>query len=67
MENVFARSQKVLLDADSNGNVLYLPLDQLGGAGGTGRALLPPIVTPDQGPLGENAATNRTSRREGRQ
>jgi membrane protease subunit HflK len=67
MENVFARSQKVLLDADSNGNDLYLPLDQLGGAGGTGRALLPPIVTPDQGPLGENAATNRTSRREGRQ
>jgi len=66
MENVFARSQKVLLDADSSGNVLYLPLDQLGG-GGTGRALMPPIVTPDSGPAGENAATNRTSRREGRQ
>ena len=66
MENVFARSQKVLLDADNSGNVLYLPLDQLGGSS-TGRALMPPIVTPDSGPAGENAATNRTSRREGRQ
>jgi membrane protease subunit HflK len=67
MENVFARSQKVLLDADSNGNVLYLPLDQLGGNAGSGRALMPPLVTPDQGPAGENAASNRTSRREGRE
>ena len=67
MENVFARSQKVLLDSDSNGNVLYLPLDQLGGGGSSGRALLPPIVTPDSGPAGENAASNRTSRREGRE
>jgi membrane protease subunit HflK len=67
MENVFARSQKVLMDADSNGNVLYLPLDQLGGGGSGGRPLLPPVVTPDKGPVGENSATNRTSRREGRQ
>jgi membrane protease subunit HflK len=66
MENVFARSQKVLLDAESNGNVLYLPLGELGG-GGSGSALMPPLVTPDGGPVGENAATNRTSRREGRQ
>jgi membrane protease subunit HflK len=67
MENVFARSQKVLLDADSNGNVLYLPLDQLGGGSSSGRALMPPIVTPDSGLQGENAATSRTARREGRQ
>jgi len=67
MENVYARSQKVLLDTDSSGNVLYLPLDQLGGGGSGARALMPPIVTPDQGPQGENAATSRTSRREGRQ
>jgi membrane protease subunit HflK len=67
MENVFARSQKVLLDADSNGNVLYLPLDQLGGGASSGRALMPPLVTPDTGPVGENAASNRTSRREGRE
>jgi membrane protease subunit HflK len=67
MENVFARSQKVLLDADSNGNVLYLPLDQLGGGASSGRALMPPLVTPDTGLVGENAASNRTSRREGRE
>jgi membrane protease subunit HflK len=67
MENVFARSQKVLMDADSNGNVLYLPLDQLGGGSSSRRALMPPIVTPDSGPVGENSATSRTSRREGRE
>jgi len=67
MENVFARSRKVLLDAESSGNFLYLPLDQLTGASGSGQALLPPVITPDTGPVGENAATSRTSRREGRQ
>jgi membrane protease subunit HflK len=67
MENVFARSQKVLLDADSNGNVLYLPLDGLGGNTSSRGALMPPVVTPDGGPVGENQATSRTSRREGRQ
>jgi membrane protease subunit HflK len=67
MENVFARSQKVLLDADSSGNILYLPLDQLGGGSSSARALLPPVLTPDSGPVGENSASSRTSRREGRQ
>jgi membrane protease subunit HflK len=67
MENVFARSQKVLLDADSSGNILYLPLDQLGGGNSSASALLPPVLTPDTGPVGENSASSRTSRREGRQ
>ena len=67
MENVFARSQKVLLDADSSGNILYLPLDQLSGGSSSAKALLPPVLTPDSGPVGENSATSRTSRREGRQ
>jgi membrane protease subunit HflK len=67
MENVFARSQKVLLDADSSGNILYLPLNQLGIGSGSGEALLPPMITPDSGPVGENSASSRTSRREGRQ
>ena len=67
MENVFSRSQKVLLDADSSGNIFYLPLDQLGVNGKSGKALLPPVMSPDSGPVGENAATSRTSRREGRQ
>ena len=67
MENVFARSQKVLLDADSSGNILYLPLNQLGVGASSGEALLPPMITPDSGPVGENSASSRTSRREGRQ
>jgi membrane protease subunit HflK len=67
MENVFSRSQKVLLDADSSGNIFYLPLDQLGVNGNSGKALLPPVMSPDSGPVGENSATSRTSRREGRQ
>jgi membrane protease subunit HflK len=67
MENVFARSRKVLLDAQSSGNILYLPLDQLGGSSSSAGALMPPVLTPDSGPVGENQATSRTSRREGRQ
>ncbi len=67
MENVFARSKKVLLDTESSGNVLYLPLDQLTGSGSSSGALMPPLVTPDSGPVGENQATSRTSRRESRQ
>lgn len=67
MENVFARSQKVLLDADSSGNVLYLPLNQLGVGDGSGRPLMPPIVTPESGTAGDKSAASRNSRREGRQ
>jgi membrane protease subunit HflK len=66
MENVFARSRKVLLDADNSGNVLYLPLDQLtGGAGG--RSIMPPIVTPDGGVGIDSPSPSRDARREGRQ
>jgi membrane protease subunit HflK len=67
MENVFARSRKVLLDADNSGNVLYLPLDQLSGEANAGRALMPPLVTPDHGPSADQQSQGRSSRREGRQ
>jgi membrane protease subunit HflK len=66
MESVFSRTNKVLMDADSTGNVLYLPLDQLGAGGGSaGRSNMPPVVTPDIGSSTES--TSRNSRREGRQ
>lgn len=65
MENVFARSSKVLLDADNNGNVLYLPLDQLTGSGA--RAAMPPLVTPDGGVGVDSPSPSRDARREGRQ
>jgi len=70
MEAVFGRTSKVLLDADSSGNVLYLPLDQLGAgsANSTGRNNMPPIVTPDSGSLtGNKPQAGRNTRREGRQ
>lgn len=68
LENVFARSNKVLIDAKDSGNVLYLPLDQLGGVSGDGssRRDMPPIVTPDTSRVGEDSP-GRNARREGRQ
>jgi len=66
MENVFGRSNKVLLDADNSGNVLYLPLDQMSGGAG-GRAVMPPIVTPDGGVGIDSPSPSRDARREGRQ
>ncbi len=68
MEGVFGRSTKILLDADSSGNVLYLPLDQLGGGGATGsrNMRMPPVVTPERIGI-DSGSSSRNSRREGRQ
>jgi membrane protease subunit HflK len=69
LESVLSRSKKVLLDVESSGNVLYLPLDQLG-VGGRGSAVMPPIVTPDSAagrPSDRNSPPGRTVNREGRQ
>ena len=66
MESVFSRTNKVLMDADSTGNVLYLPLDQLGSGGGSaGRNNMPPVITPGIGSSSEK--DSRDTRREGRQ
>jgi membrane protease subunit HflK len=70
MESVFSRTSKVLMDAGTSGNVLYLPLDQLGvgGAARSGRNTMPPIITPDAGTAAGNSSKNvRNPRREGRQ
>jgi membrane protease subunit HflK len=67
MENVFGRSRKVLLDAESSGNILYLPLDQLS-SGKTGPTVMPPIGTPDTSAPGiDSPSPSRDSRRESRQ
>ncbi len=68
LENVYARSNKVMIDAEGSGNVLYLPLDQLGvNSGQSGsRTNMPPIVTPSNPPIGEDSP-GRNARREGRQ
>jgi membrane protease subunit HflK len=69
MENVLGRSSKVFLDADSNGNVLYLPLDKMSGMpDASGRSNMPPIVTPQSGQDSNGgSASSRTPRREARQ
>jgi membrane protease subunit HflK len=67
MEKVLGESSKVLIDTRSSGNVLYLPLDQMGAAG-TKRNSMPPLVTPDVGQnSGGSDNSPRSSSREGRQ
>jgi membrane protease subunit HflK len=68
MEGVLGHSAKVLIDTRSNGNVLYLPLDQLtGGASAAARPVMPPVVTPQAGQdSSDSSASTRTPRREGR-
>lgn len=66
MESVMSRNNKVLLDLDSNGNILYLPL----GEGSTGSST--PIVPPLQSPSGthkvgqDSPSETRATRREAR-
>jgi membrane protease subunit HflK len=69
MESVFGHSSKVFLDAQSSGNVLYLPLDKMVGTpDSSGSNKMPPLVTP-QSSQDSNGSTSssRTPRREGRQ
>ena len=67
MEGVLGDSKKVLLDVDSSGNILYLPL---GGAANGESGRMPPLLTPDdQRPPQQSdrgGRTTRTSDREGR-
>jgi hypothetical protein len=59
----------VLIDTQSSGNVLYLPLDQMtGGAGATKRSIMPPLVTPQSGEgSADSTGSTRAPNREGRQ
>mgnify|MGYP001816353616 FL=1 len=66
MESVLGRSKKVLLDAQSSGNLLYLPLDQLTGQVSSARPVPPPVIGTDSG-SGVNSESARNARREARQ
>ena len=64
IEDVYSRSNKVLLDSAGSGNLLYLPIDQLirrSGAATTdgGSSQLPPIDAAAEG-RAEDARTRRT-------
>ncbi len=66
MESVYSRNRKVLLDVDSSGNILYLPLD--GSISGNNSApIMPPVKTPVGVNSQENNAGSRARTREGRQ
>jgi hypothetical protein len=65
MESVLGRNKKVMLDAENSGNVLYLPLDQMGA--GVPRTAMPPIIAPNAADNNSSAPATRTPRREGRQ
>ncbi|MDZ4730726.1 MAG: FtsH protease activity modulator HflK [Xanthomonadales bacterium] len=69
MESVLGSSSKVFLDAQSNGNVLYLPLDKMVGApDSSGGSNMPPLVTPQSGQDSNgSSSSSRTPRKEGRQ
>ncbi|KAA9133108.1 FtsH protease activity modulator HflK [Marinihelvus fidelis] len=71
MEGVLSRSSKVLLDVDSSGNILYLPLDQVtGGTSGEAVNRIPPVLTPQNSPAPTADRQDRNTRnanREGRQ
>jgi membrane protease subunit HflK len=70
MEKVLGKSAKVLIDAKSSGNVLYLPLDQLkGGSAGEQPVAMPPVVIPpdNQDPSEASTTSSRTPRKDNRQ
>ena len=64
MESVFSRNKKVFLDVDSSGNILYLPLDQSGGASPS--SIMPPIKTPINSRSGTDTTSSRSKGREAR-
>lgn len=47
LQDVYSRSSKVLLDAEGSGNLLYLPIDKLVGAGGRTGVSGDPGVSPE--------------------
>ena len=54
VEAVYGNANKVILDADGGGNLLYLPLDKLmGGSGGQSNALNPNSIFNAQTPAAE--------------
>jgi membrane protease subunit HflK len=67
MEGVLSRSKKVLIDVDSGGNILYLPLDGLGG-GQSALDRVPPVLQSESsgGQSADRSSPGRTVTRETR-
>ncbi len=66
LEMVFGRSSKVLMDVSSSNNMLYLPLDRLGG-GGSGTPPPPPMMTQRESERGQASGADDSRSRTGRE
>jgi membrane protease subunit HflK len=67
MESVLSRNKKVFLDVDSNGNILYLPLDGAVGESPATR-IVPPVTGQNStGSNGLERSNPRSTARESRQ
>ena len=64
MENVMGRSSKVIMDVSSGNNMLYLPLDQMGGSSSS--RPVPPINLLGTGRDQESETTTTTTGRDAR-
>jgi len=66
MQDVLSRTRKVMMDAESSGNVLYLPLDQLGTGSQEAAKRVTPVIGSDSGSSSDKDARGAV-KREGRQ
>jgi len=57
LQDIYSRSSKVLLDAEGSGNLLYLPIDKLVGAGGRNVSGDPGVSPAMPGPEDEDRRT----------
>lgn len=66
LESLYSTTPKVLLDANSSNNLLYLPLDRLGAAGGSRNMPPPPLMSAGERE-GQNSTATQTRTRTGRE
>lgn len=66
LESLYAATPKVLLDANSANNLLYLPLDRLASGNGAGRMPPPPLMAEGER-QGQNSTPTQTRARTGRE
>ena len=66
LESLYSSTPKVLLDANSSNNLLYLPLDRLGGTSGA-RNMPPPPLMSNSEREGQNSTATQTRTRTGRE
>jgi membrane protease subunit HflK len=66
LESLYSTTPKVLLDANSSNNLLYLPLDRLGAASGARNMPPPPLISAGERE-GQNSTATQTRTRTGRE